>query len=90
MLGLRESDLRLISPKQDEILHLTEGQTVKIQSNQKLVAGVDVLLCNNNEIAEIVQPGDQLLLDFGKIVFTVTDIETYIEEVCDVRHMVGG
>jgi len=33
----------------------------------------------------MVEKGDTLLVDFGKIIFTVIDIEEYKEEFCSIR-----
>lgn len=76
MLGLRESDLRLGNFNSKIIKKFSKGENVQIiSSNNKNLEGDNILHCNNKELPSLVEPGDKLLIDFGKIIFTVISIE---------------
>jgi pyruvate kinase len=80
MLGLRESDMRIASLNQTEALQLEEGQRVLISTSLSHQPTLCTLYCNNTEFPSLVMPGDKLLIDFGKIVFTVLSLECDLEE----------
>lgn len=75
MVGLRESDLRLGNPDSSDPLVLQKDDIVYITTTS--VQGIDgpVIQCNNMEFPNLVNPGDSLLIDFGKIIFTVIEIK---------------
>ncbi|CAG9325760.1 pyk [Blepharisma stoltei] len=76
MLGLRESDLRLGNFNSSISLKLRKGDFVRIYSSNLLeIKGENIIHCNNKEFPNLVDPGDKLLIDFGKIVFTVESIQ---------------
>jgi len=76
MLSLRESDIRFKTPEAGGVLQLHEGDIVKVVTDlADVVAGEKVVLCNNKEFPLLVKPNDKLLIDFGKIIFTVIDVE---------------
>lgn len=69
MVSLRESDIRIgtfkdtpITLKKNEIVHVSK------QGNKNCT-----LWCNNKDLFSLTQPGDKLLVDFGKIILTVLD-----------------
>jgi len=76
MLSLRESDIRFKTPEAGGVLQLHEGDIVKVVTDlADVVAGEKAVLCNNKEFPLLVKPNDKLLIDFGKIIFTVIDVE---------------
>lgn len=79
MLGLRESDMRISSLAPNEVTKLDEGQIIFLTTNKAYLPENQALFCNNTEFPQLVEPGDKLLIDFGKIVFTVLALECEIE-----------
>ncbi|CAG9320328.1 unnamed protein product [Blepharisma stoltei] len=79
MVGLRESDLRLGYHSSNEPLILQKEDTVQIITTP--IAGIEghAIQCNNMEFPNLVIPGDHLLIDFGKIVFTVIEIRDIVK-----------
>lgn len=76
MLGLRESDIRFSTPGPGGILRFHEGDIVKVVTDTTDISpGEKTVLCNNKEFPLLIKPNDKLLVDFGKIIFTVIDIE---------------
>jgi len=76
MLGLRESDMRLYSFDTDSVLELKEGDLVKVVTSSDLNLEGNVIRCNNKEFPDLVKPGDKLLIDFGKVEFSVVSVES--------------
>mmetsp|Transcript_6729 Transcript_6729/g.11988 ORF Transcript_6729/g.11988 Transcript_6729/m.11988 type:complete len:509 (-) Transcript_6729:1214-2740(-) len=74
MFGLRESDIR-IGSLDTEVQHIRVGQEVRIVMNAEYATGDCDLICNYRDFPKLVKPGDQLLIDFGRIIFTVIDVE---------------
>ena len=72
MLGLRESDIRIGTFTKNS-LRLKKGDIVRITSNPDETEHFYTLWCNNKEFSSMVTPGDKLLVDFGKIIFTVLE-----------------
>lgn len=79
MLSLRESEIRFQTL--DSSLELSKGDIVRIVFHDIHSHSTKVLKCNNRDLPDLVQPNDQLLIDFGKIIFTVIDVESY----CKIR-----
>ena len=69
MVSLRESDIRIgtfkdspVTLKKNEIVHISK------KGNRNCA-----LWCSNKDLFSFTQPGDKLLVDFGKIILTVLD-----------------
>ncbi|CAG9332554.1 unnamed protein product [Blepharisma stoltei] len=77
ILSLRESDIRIGSPDPQNPIVLKEGDIVKIVNDASLVDDTNVAICNNRELPNLVKRDDKLLLEFGKVVFTVLNVELY-------------
>lgn len=69
MVSLRESDIR-IGTYSDSPVQLKKGEIVSIANKGNKNCG---LWCNNKDLFTNTQPGDKLLVDFGKIILTVLD-----------------
>lgn len=80
MLGLRESDMRVSSLSPTEVLQLEEGQIIHLTTNQGHKPTASTIYCNNAEFPSLVVPGDKLLIDFGKVILTVVDLECELSE----------
>lgn len=76
MFGLRESDIRIGSIDPKAVMHLYEGLEVRIVINADNATAPTDLICSNKEFPKLVSPGDRLLIDFGRIIFTVLDVLT--------------
>lgn len=76
MLGLRESDIR-IGTFTNIPMRLKTGDIVRISSNPDETDHFFTLWCNNKEFSTMVSPGDKLLVDFGKIILTVLENESF-------------
>jgi pyruvate kinase len=75
MLSLRESEMRVACLNPEESLRLDEGQLVTITTDTAYPDSGRTIYCNNTEFPSLVVPRDKLLIDFGKIVFTVVSLE---------------
>lgn len=80
MLSLRESDVRIGCGLQGSQIFLQEGEVVRIAyQSDPITSDQKVLKCNNKDFLKTVEVGDLLLVDFGKIIMTVEDIEDHVE-----------
>jgi pyruvate kinase len=75
MLGLRESDMRVSRLASSAVLQLDKGRTVHITTSPDHLPSECTLFCNNAELPKLVQPGDRLLIDFGKVALRVVSLE---------------
>jgi pyruvate kinase len=75
MLGLRESDMRVSSLASSPVLELDKGRTVHITTSRDHLPSECTIFCNNTELPKLVQPGDRLLIDFGKVALRVVSLE---------------
>jgi pyruvate kinase len=98
MISLRGSEMRVACLNPEESMTLNEGQIVTITTDRAYPDFGRTLYCNNTEFPSLVVPGDKLLIDFGKIVFSVVSLEeTRAEEgrsvgerAYDVQCVVGA
>ena len=80
MLSLRESDVRVGCGLEGREMLLQESEIVRIVNKSDPVASHQkVLKCNNKDFLKTVEVGDLLLVDFGKIIMTVEEIEDHVE-----------
>lgn len=77
ILSLRESDIRIGSCNPETPIVLREGDIVHIASDPTYADETNVVLCNNREFPNLVNEGDKLIVEFGKLVLTVLSVETY-------------
>lgn len=75
ILSLREGDIRIGNTVPGNRLELCSGDIIKIVSNRNRDEEPNTIVCNNTSFPNMVKPGDKLLLEFGKAIFTVIDIE---------------
>jgi pyruvate kinase len=75
ILSLREGDIRVGSANTETELTLSPGALLRIVSNKGSTDKPNTIICNSPAFALMVKPGDKLLVDFGKAVFTVLRIE---------------
>jgi len=77
ILSLRESDIRLGSANAGTPMVLCEGDVVKIVSDPPKTPEPKTILCNNREFPNLVKEGDELLLEYGKVLLTVVKVEEH-------------
>jgi pyruvate kinase len=75
ILSLREGDIRIGNGGADTQLILREGDIIRIVTNKNDSNHPNTIFCNNPSFPNMVTIGDKLLVEFGKAIFTVVNIE---------------
>ncbi|OMJ70531.1 hypothetical protein SteCoe_31461 [Stentor coeruleus] len=75
ILSLREGDIRIGNANAGCQLSLSVGDEIRIVTNKYSGTEPNTIICNNPAFPSMVRPGDKLLVEFGKAIFTVTEIE---------------
>ena len=78
ILSLREGDIRIGNANAGTQLNLTTGDEIKIVPKKYNKDEPNTIVCNNSSLPDMVSPGDKLLVEFGKAIFTVIRIEEYL------------
>ena len=94
ILSLREGDIRIGNAAPGYRLELCTGDIIRIVSSKSKEDGPNTLVCNNTSFPHMVQPGDKLLVEFGKAIFTVAWIEELpisdqVENPAEELHSLG-
>ena len=75
ILSLREGDIRIGNACAGSRINLKVGDVIKIVTNKLLCTDSNTIVCNASSFPNMVKPGDKLLVEFGKAIFTVDHIE---------------
>jgi pyruvate kinase len=75
ILSLREGDIRIGHANAGSQLSLSIGDEIRIVTSKYAGKDPNTISCNNSAFPSMVNPGDKLLVEFGKAIFTVTEIE---------------
>lgn len=79
ILSLREGDIRIGNGNAGSVITLNTGDELMIVPSNYQNPGPRTIVCKNKGFASMVRPGDKLLVEFGKAIFTVTKIENFQE-----------
>lgn len=81
ILSLREGDIRIGNGSAGQKLAVSMGDEIMIVPSKYTGPSEKTIICNNSGFASMVHPGDKLLVEFGKAIFTVIKIENFEENI---------